>query len=161
MEEKEIFLGCFTSGPATVYDSNKTEKERLVEQENKLEIGKLFRSYIWGEKGISDELKKLRNVIYGRDISIILFQFYINPIPYELEHLKEIESYRRSEKSIGIPIIVNDDNFFNKSENERYSFLKESILKKMDLLAEVVKKKKLDTNVELLKSDLKQIFIAI
>ena len=39
---------------------------------------------------------------------------------------------------------------------ERYSFLKQSILQKLDLLAEVVKKKKLDTNMEL-KTDLQKI----
>lgn len=161
MEEKDKFLGCFTSGPAIIYDANKTEKERSIEQEGKSKIGELFRGYIYGERGISNILKKLKNKDYGEDMAIILFQFYINPIPYELEHLKEIESYRIKEKSIGIPIIVNDENFFSKSESERYDFLRESILQKLDLLAKVVKKKKLDTNTELLKSDLKNIFKAI
>jgi macrodomain Ter protein organizer (MatP/YcbG family) len=71
--------------------------------------------------------------------------------------LKEIEPYRAKEKSIGIPIIVNHNNFFNKSEEERYCFLKQSILQKIDLLAEVVKKKKLDTNMERLRTDLQQL----
>ena len=81
----------------------------------------------------------------------------VNPIPYMLENLKEIEGYRKKEKAIGIPIIITDDNFFNRTEAERYYFLKESMLKKLDLLAEVIKKKKLDTNVELLKSDLEKL----
>ena len=161
MEENDKFLGCFTSGPAIIYDANKTEKERLIEQEDKSEIGKLFNSYIWGEKGVSNILKKLKNEDYGNDMSIILFQFYVNPIQYMLEHLKPIESYRKNEKSIGIPIIVNDENFFSKSEEGRYDFLKQSILQKLDLLTEVVEKKKLDTNMALLKSDLKNVFQAI
>lgn len=161
MEKNNIFLGCFVSGPATIFDAQKTEIERLKEQEEKSEINELFRSYIWDEKGISDLLKKLNSKDYGNDISIILFQFYLNPIPYLLEHLKPIENYRKSEKSIGIPIIVNEENFFSKNESERYDFLRETILKKLDLLAEVVKKKKLDTNMELLKSDLKKKFKAI
>lgn len=159
MKEEDKFLGCFTSGPATVYDPNKTEAERLIEQEEKSKIGDLFRSYIWGEKGINNILKKLKNKDYGNDMSIILFQFYINPIPYLLQHLKPIENYRKNEKSIGIPIIVNDENFFSKSEPERYDFLRESILQKLDLLSEVVKKKKLDTNVEQLKTDLQKLLI--
>ena len=158
MEEKDKFLGCFISGSAVIYDTNKTEKERKTEQEDKLKIGAVFRSYIWGENGISNILKKLKNKDYGKDMSIILFQFYINPIPYELQHLKPIENYRKNEKSIGIPIIVTDENFFSKSESERYDFLSESILQKLDLLEEVVKKKKLDTNMELLKSDLINVF---
>jgi hypothetical protein len=157
MREIDKFLGCFTSGPATIYDANKTEKERLIEQEDKIKIGQLFRSYVSGEKGINNNLKKLKSKDYGEDMAIILFQFYLNPIPYELQHIKPIENYRKSEKSIGIPIIVNDENFFSKNESERYSFLRESILQKMDLLFEVVKKKKLDTNMELLKSDLENV----
>ena len=118
------------------------------------EQGALFRTYIWGEKGISETLKKLRYENYGIDMKRILFQFYVNPIPYELQNIKEIEAYRKREKSIGIPIVINDENFFSKSEEGRFSFLKQSILLKLVLLAEVVNKKKLDTNVEKLKTDL-------
>lgn len=148
MEEKDKFLGCYISYPSLVYGASEKEKEFAREQ------GDLFSTYIWGEKGISDTLKKLRNETYGNDMSIILFQFYVKPIPYLQQGLKEIESYRKSEKSIGIPIIVTDENFFNKSEEGRYSFLKQSILQKLDLLVEVVKKKKLDTKMDLLKADL-------
>jgi len=158
MESKDKFLGCFISGPAIIYDANKTEKEREIEQKNKSEISELFCSYIWGENGISNTLKKLNKENYGNDMSIILFQFYVKPIPYMLQNLKPIENYRKNEKSIGILIIVNDENFFSKNETERYDFLRESIFQKLDLLAEVVKKKKLDTNVELLKLDVKNIF---
>jgi len=99
----------------------------------------------------------LTNETYGKDLMIILFQFYVNPLPIELQNLKEIEPYRKKEKAIGIPIIVNDENFFSKSEEGRYNFLKQSILQKLDLLAEVVKKKKLDTNMEQLKTDVQEI----
>lgn len=73
------------------------------------------------------------------------------------QSLKKIEAYRKNEKSIGIPIIVSEENFFSKSEEERYSFLKQSILQKLDLLTEVVKKKKLDTKMDLLKFDLEKV----
>ncbi|MBK7707790.1 MAG: hypothetical protein IPJ30_19075 [Acidobacteria bacterium] len=116
-----------------------------------------FDLYIWGDKGISKRLNVLINETYGIDVKLILLQFYVNPIPYLRQHLKEIEGYRRKEKSIGIPIIVNDENFFSKSETERFEFLKVSILQKLDLLAEVVRKKKLDTNIELLKADVEKV----
>lgn len=151
MEEKDKFLGCFASGPAVLYEADQATKDLAAEK------GKLFRSYIWGEKGISDILKKLRNETYGNDLMIILFQFYVNPLPIELQNLKEIEPYRKREKAIGIPIIVTDENFFSKSEEGRYSFLKQSIIQKLDLLAEVIKQKKLDTNMDLLKSDLQKL----
>lgn len=149
--EKDKFIGCFVSYPSLHYDADQKTKDLAKEQ------GDLFSTYLWGEGGISDALKKLKNETYGKDLMIILFQFYVNPIRFELQNLKEIESYRKKEKSIAIPIIVTDENFFSKSEKGRFSFLKQSILQKLDVLAEVVKKKKLDTNMELLKADISKI----
>lgn len=149
-DDKNIF-GCYVSYPSLMYDAIELQKENAKKQ------GDLFRQYVWGEEGICDTLKKLNRDDYGKDLKLALFQFYINPIAYELDNLKEIEAYRKNEKSIGIPIIVTDENFFSKSEEGRYSFLKQSILQKLDLLTEVVKKKKLDTKMDLLKADLQKL----
>lgn len=151
MSDSKNILGCFVSGPSLYHDANQ-EQEKLAEEQ-----GSLFRSYIWGTKSISEILKKLKHEDYGKDIVLILFQFYLNPISYELQGLKEIENYRKSERSIGIPIIVTDENFFNKSDEDRYKFLHKAILEKIDLLAEVVRKKKLDTKIDLLRKDLQNI----
>lgn len=156
-DNKSNVFGCFVSCPATIYDENQTEQQKIAEQKLLDQICEDFRSYIWDDKGINIPLKKLHWKNYGNDLELALFQFYINPIPYLLQHLKEIESYRKNEKAIGIPIIVNNENFFNKTEEGRYEFLKQSILQKMDLLTEVVKKRKLDTNMDLLKSDLEKV----
>jgi len=145
-------IGCFVSGPATIYGDD--EEITLAASQK----GEEFSKYIWGEAGICNNLKKLMHENYGRDLRLILFQFYLNPIQYELEHLKEIESYRKKEKAIGIPIIINNENFFNKSERDRYRFLRESILGKIKLLSETIKAKKLDTNTELLMADLEKLF---
>ena len=151
-EDKNIF-GCFVSSGSAHFEDSQETKDLAIKK------GEIFRAYIWGDKGICDTLKKLNQDDYGKDLKLALFQFYVNPIPYLLQALKEIEAYRKNEKSIGIPIVINDENFFSKSEEGRYDFLRESILQKLDLLGEVVKKKKLDTNMELLKSDLKNILI--
>jgi hypothetical protein len=147
MEVKDNIFGCFFK---VVFDPNLSEQDFS-------NLADTFKAYIWGEKGICDTLKKLKHEDYGKDLVLALFQFYVKPTPIDLQRLKEIEPYRKNEKAIGIPIIVNDENFFSKSEEERYSFLKQSILQKLDLLAEVVKKKKLDTNMEQLKTDLQKI----
>ena len=151
MSDVKNIFGCYVSYPSLMYDATELQKENAKKQ------GDLFRQYVWGDKGIFDTLKKLSQDDYGKDLKLALFQFYLNPIAYELDNLKGIESYRKNEKSIGIPIIVTDENFFSKSEEGRYSFLKQSILQKLDLLAEVVKKKKLDTKMEQLKTDLQKI----
>jgi hypothetical protein len=121
-----------------------------------VDLANVFRPYIWGDKGIDKALKRLKYADYGKDLKLALFQFYVRPTPVESRRLKEIESYRKNEKAIGIPIIVTDENFFSKSEKERYDFMKDSILQKMDLLEKVVKQKKLDTKMEQLKSDLQK-----
>ena len=118
------------------------------------DLDKIFTPYIWGANGIDKALKQLKHKDYGKDLLLILFQFNVIPSPTELLGLKEIESYRKTEKAIGIPIIVTNENFFNKPESGRNDFLKQSILHKLDLLSVVVKQKKLDTKTDLLKSDL-------
>lgn len=150
--DKNIF-GCYVSITQTPPDADLQTKDLATEQ------GRLFRNYVWGENGICQIIKNLNQENYGKDLKLALFQFYVNPIPMMEKVLKEIENYRKNEKSIGIPIIVNEENFFSKSEKGRYNFLKESILQKLDLPAEVVKKKKLDTKMELLKSDLQKALV--
>lgn len=140
-------LGCFFK---VGFDPNLSEQEFA-------DLANRFRTYVWGDKGICDTLKKLKHENYGQDLKFALFQFYVRPSQIELQKLKEIEPYRKNEKSIGIPIIITDENFFSKSEEGRYSFLKQSVLQKLDLLAEVVKKKKLDTKMDLLKADLQML----
>lgn len=149
-DDKNIF-GCFVSYPSLMFDA--TEEQRV----NAKNQGDLFRTYVWGDKGICDTLKKLNNADYGNDLKLALFQFNVNPMEMVKQALKEIEPYRKNEKSIGISIIITDENFFSKTEEGRYSFLKQSIFQKLDLLAEVVKKKKLDTKMDLLKADLQKV----
>ncbi|PRX57195.1 hypothetical protein [Flagellimonas meridianipacifica] len=144
-------LGCFASGPSVYYDDSQVIKD-LAELK-----GEEFRKYVWGENGIFHSLKILRHKDYGNDLELILFQFYINPIPYLRKNLKEVEPFRKKEKSIGVPIIVDDENFFDKNEEDRYIFLMKSIGDKMDLIEEMVSRKKLDTNISLLRSDLEKI----
>ncbi|MDY7256094.1 hypothetical protein QHG78_22820 [Bacteroides sp. A1-P5] len=151
MNNIENLLGCYVSYPSLMYDATEIQKQKAREE------GDLFSIYIWGNEGISDTLKKLKYENYGNDMNLILLEFYVNPIPYLRQNLKEIESYRKKEKAIGIPIIVTDENFFSKTEEARYRFLKEAILNKMDLLENVVKKKKLDTDVKKLKADIDRI----
>ena len=139
-------LAFFLSYPSLPIDAPEDVSEEVVKK------GDEFRSYIWGEKGIDVFLKSLSYVDYGKDLKRILFQFYIMPCDYERIHIKEIEQYRKKEKAIGIPIIV-ERSFFQFSETERRKFLVSSMLSKFNLLGNVVKNKKLDTNITKLVHD--------
>jgi len=151
MNTENSIFGCFVSSSGGNWDDDQKAKDVATAQ------GALFRTYIWGEQGICDNLKQLKNSDYGDDLLLVLFQFYVNPIPFEGSNLKEIENYRKKEKSIGIPIIIDESNFFSQSESDRRLFLKTAILEKLLLLEATVKKRKLDTDMIKLKHDTKNI----
>ena len=88
----------------------------------------LVKIYLWGVKGLKELVKSLKWPAYGQDLHLILFEFYIKPIPALRDALKEIGSYRRKEKSIGIPIILDNDNFFDLDEISQYKFLQSTII---------------------------------
>lgn len=143
-------LGCYAS--ATV-DANMNKDEQILI----FEKGKAFRRYIWGDDGIANKLEKIDSELYGNDIKLILFEFYINPLDSQMKYIEKGISYRKREKSIGIPLIINDENYFNKDENERYFFLKNMIFIQIDCLRNYVEKKKLDTKIDLILNDLRNI----
>ncbi len=146
MEDKINIFGCFVK---ICFNPDNKEGASFDSQ--------TFRSYIWGDSGIDIKLKRLSYEDYGKDLKLILLQFYVKPMQLELKNLKEIESYRKKEKAIGVPIVITEDNFFNKKEKDRRDFLKKIILDKMNVLEDVVKKRKLDTNMSNLKLDLEHI----
>ena len=145
MEDMNI-LAFFLSYPSLPIDAPEDVSDETIKK------GDEFRSYIWGEKGIDVFLKSLSYVDYGKDLKRILFQFYIMPCDYERICIKEIEQYRKKEKAIGIPIIV-ERSFFQFSETERRKFFVSSMLSKFKILGIVVKNKKLDTNMTKLVHD--------
>ena len=114
-------------------------------------------AYLWKENGLTEKLKSLEWQFYGEDFHLILFQVYVKPIPYMRENLREIENYRRKEKAIGIPIIIDEDNFFKLDEKGRQKFFQETIDVKLDLLKEKIKRNKLDLNIRKLKDDVKNL----
>lgn len=151
MNAQTNLLGCFVSGPTVMWDADQKTKDIAAAQ------GALFRDYIWGENGICKVLKILNHSDYGQDLVMVLYQFYLNPIPIELISLGKIKVYRSKEKSIGLPVIVTNENFFDRTKVERTLFLKKSILENIGLIKDVVINKKLDTNIEKLKIDLENI----
>ena len=139
MEDMNI-LAFFISYPSLPIEAPEEASKNAIER------GDEFRPYIWGERGFDVLLKSLSYADYGRDLKRILFQFHIMPCDYERMHIKEIEQYRKKEKAIGIPIVV-ERTFFQYSETKRREILVSSMLSKFNLLRDVVKNKELDTNM--------------
>ena len=116
----------------------------------------LVKSYLWSDIGLKSKLSHLKWKNYGQGLQLILFQVYVKPIPYERNNLKEIENYRPKEKSIGIPIILDSENFFKLPESERQQFFAETIIEKLGLVELKVKRNKLDFDISQLIADVKQ-----
>jgi hypothetical protein len=117
----------------------------------------LVKQYLWGDLGLKEQLKTLKWQPYGQDFHLILFEFYVNPIPYLRDALKEIGSYRRKEKSVGIPVILDHEIFFKLIEVDRHKFFHTTILNRLELLKEKVKKNKLDLDIGKLINDTDEI----
>ncbi len=113
----------------------------------------LVKQYLWGDKGLKEQLLPLKWQTYGQDVHLILFQVYVNPVPYLRDALKEMGNYRREEKSIGISIVIDQDNFFKLSDIDRHQFFKTTILKRLELLKVKVKRNKLDLDIQQLIQD--------
>ena len=41
----------------------------------------LVKKYLWGDFGLKEKLKTLKWYNYGQDFHLILFEFYVKPIP--------------------------------------------------------------------------------
>jgi hypothetical protein len=108
----------------------------------------VVRSFLWGPNGLKAQLNALKWQNYGQDLHLILFQCYVKPMPYLRDSLKEIGNYRRSEKSIAIPIILDQGNFFDLTEVERLKFFHSAMLERLQMLKEKVRRNKLDLDIE-------------
>jgi len=75
VNETNEIIGNFIRYPYPIGDMT-------IEQTKKQ--GDLFKLYIRGESGLFGSLKRLKYKIYGSDLLLILFEFYLNPIAYEL-----------------------------------------------------------------------------
>ena len=119
----------------------------------------LVKKYLWGDNGLKEKLKGLKWQEFGQDFHIILFEIYVKPIPYLRDALKEMENYRRKVKSIGIPVILDQENFFKLTEIDRHKFFHSTILKRLELLKEKVKANKLDLDIERLKTEVDKLLL--
>jgi hypothetical protein len=146
---KDNILGCYVSISLGDFNDSDQEKEKMKKD------GEVFREYIFGINGINNKIKELKNHTYGNDFKLILFQFYVNPIQYEIMHIKEVESYRKKEKSVGLSIIINHQTFFSKSEEQRIKFIQSIMLDRLEQIN--AKKNKYDLNIDKLKQDLEDV----
>lgn len=118
----------------------------------------VFRKYIYGENGIKNKTDTLLSEDLFKELNLILFKFYINPIEYYLKNLEQV-SFSKKEKAIDYSIIINQENFFEKTEKERKEFIQNEILKGLHVMGEILKQKNILVNLDVLIKDFELILL--
>jgi|APMI01.1.fsa_nt_gi hypothetical protein len=116
--------------------------------------------FLWGpdgQGGLSQRLKDGLNKSYGKDISIILLQFNVNPQP-GWPVMKDVDNYRPSEKSIGAWITIDDEYFSLPDDAAKERFVRDRILDRLETISKRFKARKLDADIDRLIDDVKKIF---
>ncbi len=132
------------------------------EKDNKIieyraEMADQFRAYAYGNDsqiGLNKILKKVDGD-YSTDLDLILFFFKVNPAANEPQDRKDVDNYRPKEKSIAAWIIINEDNFFNKSPSERNTFVNNEIINRLEQIEKRFKNGKVNVDMDHLIKDTK------
>lgn len=151
MEAKENIFGSFIMYPFLMADASEEESSKAKEK------GDTFKAYIWDEEsGLDSRMKTLLYPKYGNDLRLILFQFFVTIWESERKNYKPIERYRPKEKSIGLSFFIEEE-FFGMSDKERKKYISSLIWERLNQLAVKMKKRKYDTDFDLLLADAKEI----
>lgn len=147
---KSQIIGFFSllTIPSDASDEEEIYYEKLADE---------FQDYLWGKNGINKKLEKLNSQIYGNDICLILFEFNLFSSDISMKASVANKPYRPKEKSYSVPIEVNSQNFFEKTEPNRNIFLHTTILDKLEQLALYVKANNLDTKIDKLITDVRKL----
>ncbi|QQS22280.1 hypothetical protein IPM09_01920 [Candidatus Saccharibacteria bacterium] len=121
---------------------------------------KVFHHYLWGPDGHSGLSARFKNHLsgdYGKDISLVLLRFNVNPLP-NWPAMKDVDNYRPSEKSIGAWITIDDEYFSLPDDAAKERFVRDRILDRLETISKRFKARKLDADIDRLIDDVKKIF---
>lgn len=114
-----------------------------------------FAEYIWGENGYEILLKEILLKYYGKDLRLLLIQYYVEEDykPDWSPDKPRLSNYSNKNKDIAVAFSVNKDKFHNVGEQERRQFIVETTLQAVDLVEARLGKRKLDINFKRLRED--------
>ncbi|MEI7597105.1 MAG: hypothetical protein WCK02_15260 [Bacteroidota bacterium] len=117
----------------------------------------LLKTNLLDSDGFFSKLKQLKWQAYGDGLRFILFELHVRPVACLRENMKSISYYRRAQKAVSIPVIIDEKAFFILNKREKQLFLKNTISKKLELLEEKIRKNKLDTDLNKLRKDVENL----
>lgn len=93
---------------------------------------------------------------YSTDLDLILFFFKVNPTENEPPK-KDLDYYRPKGKAMTAWIIINGDNFFNRSASQQNTFVNNEILDRLEQIKQPFSKGKVIVDMDRLIQDTKLI----
>jgi hypothetical protein len=127
---------------------------RYFQKSGDSDSGDVFSPYIWGNLGFTRVLEKYLSCGYGRDLELLLVQYYVEGI-YDInapENPRQ-SNYSKKNKDIAVAFSVTKENFHNVGERERRQFIVDTALQAIDLVEGRLGKRKLDIDFKRLKED--------
>jgi len=121
-----------------------------------VDVDGMFSPYIWSTVGIDPYVKKyIKPNVYSKHLDLLLIMFYVEGKYFDqpIENGK-VSNYNSKEKSISVAIDVSKEKFHKRNEEERKKYIVESIILAVNLVADKMKKKKMEFNKEQLLKDL-------
>lgn len=119
----------------------------------------LFSPHLFGERGFKTYLlKTLSQGKYGKDLELILIQYYLEgkSLPDNSPHEPRLANYSSKNKDIAIAFSVTRDKFYNVSNIKRRQFIVDTTLQAIDMVKGRLGKRKLDIDFETLRKDVKK-----
>ena len=114
--------------------------------------------HLWGSNGLAEVMKELRYSEYGKDLQLILIEYYIEgtiptPIPTDLV----VGRFHPKDKSIGVVVPATRDMFDSGRYAGPRQFLADTTLAAVAAVAAKYSKKRYDTDFVALQRDVARI----
>jgi len=121
--------------------------------------GKIYDILWQNDDSLESKLKNFTYIHYGDKIKCFIFFYSLLPNEVEKQGYDKIPltKYVKTDKAIIFHIILDDNNFYHLGEAGRMQYLKETIISGLNLSRKIIAKKKLDTNIEKLISDVSKV----
>jgi hypothetical protein len=121
-------------------------------------VSELIAPLIWGREGILSLLESVSKKDYGRDLELVLIQYYVEgEFPVHGPEEMKVGRYSSKEKNIAVAITVHKHNFHNLERNDRKDFVSKTSLDAFEAVAKKLSKRKLYFDFENWINDIKEV----
>jgi hypothetical protein len=122
-------------------------------------VGEMFTPYLWGSNGLANLLEPLKKKNYGSSLKLLLIEYYVegeHSSAFNVPHIK-VSNYSSKNKDISVKVPVRRIVFHDTDDLLRRKFLLQTTLEAIELVRIRLERKKLDVDIQRLRSDVEAI----